>query len=70
MPFAFEDIALRSQVADDSADFMGGKSAIDGDREVRQPLNARSALPAVPSLKEKQQHGIGTPPRPSGEDDS
>jgi hypothetical protein len=37
MPFAFEDIALRSQVADNSADFMGGKSRIDRDREVVQP---------------------------------
>src|ERR1700729_767087 len=37
MPFAFEDIALRSQVADNSADFMGGKSRIDRDREVMQP---------------------------------
>jgi len=36
MPFAFEDIALRSQVADSSADFMGGKSRIDRDREVVQ----------------------------------
>src|SRR6202158_5173078 len=37
IPFAFEDIALRSQVADNSADFMGGKSRIDRDREVVQP---------------------------------
>jgi hypothetical protein len=37
MPFAFEDIAVRSQVADHSADFMGGKSRIDRDREVVQP---------------------------------
>jgi hypothetical protein len=37
MPFAFEDIALRSRVADNSADFMGGKSRIDGDRELMQP---------------------------------
>src|SRR5665811_420380 len=37
MPFAFEDIALRSQMADNSADFMGGKSRIDRDREVVQP---------------------------------
>jgi hypothetical protein len=29
MPFAFEEIALRSQVADNSADFMRGKSRID-----------------------------------------
>jgi hypothetical protein len=26
MPFAFKDIALRFQVADNSADFMGGGS--------------------------------------------
>src|SRR6266851_2033407 len=37
MPFAFEEIALRSQVADNSPDFMGGKSRIDRDREVVQP---------------------------------
>src|ERR1700686_2731702 len=37
IPFAFEAIALRSQVADNSADFMGGKSRIDRDREVVQP---------------------------------
>jgi hypothetical protein len=37
MPFAFEDIAVRSQVADNSADFMGGKSRIDRNREVVQP---------------------------------
>jgi hypothetical protein len=37
MPFAFEYIALRSQVADNSADFMGEKSRIDRDREVMQP---------------------------------
>src|ERR1700676_4051014 len=37
MPLAFEDIALRSEVADNSADFMGGKSRIDRDREVVQP---------------------------------
>jgi hypothetical protein len=37
MPFAFEDIALRSQVADNSADFMSRKSRIDRDREVVQP---------------------------------
>src|ERR1700733_13916930 len=37
MPFAFEEIALRSQVADNSADFMGRKSRIDRDREVMQP---------------------------------
>jgi hypothetical protein len=33
MPFAFEEIALRSQVADNSADFMGGKSRIRRDGE-------------------------------------
>src|SRR3984957_2989535 len=37
MPFAFEDVALGSQVPDNSADFMGGKSRIDRDREVVQP---------------------------------
>src|SRR3978361_497182 len=37
MPFAFEDIALRSQVADNSADFVSGKSRIDRDREVVKP---------------------------------
>src|ERR1700682_4164582 len=37
MPLAFEETALRSQVADNSADFMGGKSRIDRDREVMQP---------------------------------
>jgi hypothetical protein len=37
MPFAFEEIALRSQVTDNSADFMGRKSRIDRDREVMQP---------------------------------
>jgi len=37
MPFAFEDIALRSQVADNSADFMGRKSRIDRNREVVKP---------------------------------
>jgi hypothetical protein len=31
MPFAFEDTALGSQVADNSADFMGGKSRIGRD---------------------------------------
>jgi hypothetical protein len=29
MPFAFEYIAVRSQVADNSADFMGRKSRVD-----------------------------------------
>jgi len=37
MPFAFEGVAVRSQVADNSADFMGGKSRIDGDRQVVKP---------------------------------
>src|ERR1700694_2581943 len=37
MPLAFEETALRSQVADNSADFMGRKSRIDRDREVMQP---------------------------------
>src|SRR6266853_4787338 len=37
MPFAFEKIALRSQVPDNSADFVGGKSRIDRDREVVEP---------------------------------
>src|SRR5471030_2488074 len=37
MPFAFEDVALRSQLPDNSADFMGGKSRIDRDREVMEP---------------------------------
>src|ERR1700686_1760662 len=37
MPFAFENIALRSQVADNSPDFMGRKSRINRDGEVMQP---------------------------------
>jgi hypothetical protein len=37
MPFAFEEFAVRSQMPDNSADFVGGKSRIDGDREVMQP---------------------------------
>src|SRR5450756_2576442 len=37
MPFAFEQVALRPQMTDNSADFMGGKSRIDRDREVMQP---------------------------------
>jgi hypothetical protein len=37
MPLAFEEIALRSQVADNSADFMGGKSRINRDGEVMKP---------------------------------
>src|SRR5712664_3232884 len=39
MPFAFEDIALRSQVTDNSADFMGGKSRIDRNREAYRRLD-------------------------------
>src|SRR5712672_700103 len=39
MPFAFEDIALRSQVADNSADFMGRKSRIDRNREAYRRLD-------------------------------
>jgi len=37
MPFAFEEVALRSQMADNSADFMGRKSRVNGDRKVMQP---------------------------------
>src|ERR1700712_3394710 len=37
MPFAFEEITFRSQVTDDSADFMSGKSRIHRDRQVMQP---------------------------------
>src|SRR6267154_6013819 len=37
MPFAFEEVALRSQVPDNSADFMGGKSRINRYRKVMQP---------------------------------
>src|ERR1700682_5857778 len=37
MPFAFEQIALRSQVTDNGADFVGGKSRIDRNRAVMQP---------------------------------
>jgi len=37
MPFTFKDIALRSQVTDNSANFMCGKSRIDRNREVVQP---------------------------------
>src|SRR5450631_4895796 len=37
MPFAFEEIALRSQVSDNSADFMRGKSRIVRDRKVVEP---------------------------------
>jgi hypothetical protein len=37
MPFAFKEIALRSQVANNSANFMRRKSRIDRDREVMQP---------------------------------
>jgi hypothetical protein len=34
MPFAFEEIALRSQMPDNSADFMGRKSRVYRDRQV------------------------------------
>src|SRR4249920_2135817 len=37
MPFAFQEIALRSQVTNNSADFMGWKSCVDGNRQVMQP---------------------------------
>src|SRR5580700_8641940 len=37
MPFAFEEVALRSQMADDSADFVRGKFRIDRHREIMQP---------------------------------
>src|ERR1700674_1231209 len=37
MPFTFEDIALRSQMADNTPDFMGRKSRIDRNREIVQP---------------------------------
>jgi hypothetical protein len=37
MPFAFEDVALRSQMTDNSADFMRRKSCIDSDGEVIKP---------------------------------
>src|ERR1700730_10952691 len=37
MPFAFEEVAVGSQVTDNSADFIGGKSRIDRDREVVEP---------------------------------
>jgi hypothetical protein len=37
MPFAFEEITLRSQVTDNSADFVGRKSRIHCDREVMKP---------------------------------
>lgn len=37
MPFDHEDIPLRSQVADNSADFMGGKSGIGGNGQVMKP---------------------------------
>jgi hypothetical protein len=36
MPFAFEEIAMRSQMADNSADFIGGKSRVDRNRQVMQ----------------------------------
>jgi len=34
MPFAFEEIALRSQMTDNSADFVRRKSCIDRDGQV------------------------------------
>src|SRR5712692_8267423 len=37
MPFAFEEVALRSQVPDNSADFMCFFYCIDHHREVMQP---------------------------------
>jgi hypothetical protein len=37
MPFAFEQIAVRSQVTNNSADFVGRKSCVDRDGEVVQP---------------------------------
>jgi hypothetical protein len=37
MPLAFEEVAVRSQVADNSADFMGGKFCINRHREVVKP---------------------------------
>ncbi len=36
MPFAFEKVTLRSQMPDNSADFVRRKSRVDGDREVVQ----------------------------------
>jgi hypothetical protein len=37
MPFAFEQIALCSQVSDNSADFVSGKSRVGCHREIVQP---------------------------------
>jgi hypothetical protein len=37
MPFAFEEVAVRSQVPDNSADFVGRKSRIDRYRDVVKP---------------------------------
>jgi len=37
MPFAFEEIALGSQVTDYSADFMGGKSRVNRHGHVVKP---------------------------------
>jgi hypothetical protein len=37
MPFAFKAIALRSQVPNNSADFMCRKSRINGDGKVMEP---------------------------------
>jgi hypothetical protein len=37
MPLAFEETALRSQVSDNRAEFMGGKSRTDRDGAVVQP---------------------------------
>ena len=37
MPFAFEKVALRPQMSDNSANFVRRKSRVDGDREIMQP---------------------------------
>jgi hypothetical protein len=37
MPFAFEEITLRSQVADNRPYFVGRKSRVDRDRQIMQP---------------------------------
>jgi hypothetical protein len=37
MPFAFQQIAVRSQMPNNSADLMCRKSRVGGDREVVQP---------------------------------
>src|SRR5206468_258600 len=57
MPFAFEEIPSRSQVTDNSADFMGRKSRVDRHRQVVQPelgfviagsdVNVRRLVPLV-----------------------